>query len=350
MLSSSIKSVGAIDNIMVVYIGGHPDDIDIGMSGTLYKYDYGVHRILWLITTDGAADRNEYTFETDPSRQWILSDGQVGTQCGTSGQGKVWSAPDGTQFIRGFYSRDLGQARRGFYYDTSGIRFRTQRTHVSAWGTAYDAWSRIELVFPNYVTVDSMTYSANGQVWEFPDGSLRCANQAFTNAMAWDIAFLINHYVEYYALRKDLLFINAHAPSSVAYNCDGYETGQSNEHPDHCITGNATENAITILKTQYGFGDVLPSWFTIYQSINPKPGYVRIDIDISQQVTQKRDLNRKLWEVSYLNYQDSQCRGFLFYEFWNGNTTARDCDTGPGDLFVYIPDIVFALEIAAVKQ
>ncbi len=331
---------------MVVYIGAHTDDIDLGMSGALIKYDYGVHRIVWLITTDASADKDEYNYETDPSRGWILADGIQGTACGAPpGPGKVWSAPNGAQFIRGFYSRDLGQARRGFYYDTAGNRLRTQRTHASAWGIAYDAWSRVNLVFPNDVIVDSMTYSANGQVWEFPDGSLSCYRQQFTDAMAWDIAFLINNYVVSFGARKDLLFINAHAPYSVAVNCD---TGS--EHVDHCITGDATEQAITLLKTQYGFGDVRPSWFTIYQSVNPKPGYARVTIDISQQATQKRDLNRKIWEVSWLNQLDSQCKGFRFYEFWDGTQGGGGCDTGPGNDYTYFPDTVYPWEIAAVKS
>jgi len=62
-----------LDSTLVVYIGAHPDDIDIGMSGSLYKYDAQIHPILWIVATDGGGDDGEYTFES--SRKWLTADG-----------------------------------------------------------------------------------------------------------------------------------------------------------------------------------------------------------------------------------------------------------------------------------
>ena len=42
-----------LDDMLVVYIGAHPDDIDIGMSGSLFKFDVNNHPILWIVATDG---------------------------------------------------------------------------------------------------------------------------------------------------------------------------------------------------------------------------------------------------------------------------------------------------------
>ena len=45
---------------LAVYIGVHPDDIDIGMSGSLFKFDLGKHPLLWIVVTDGGAYDVEY--------------------------------------------------------------------------------------------------------------------------------------------------------------------------------------------------------------------------------------------------------------------------------------------------
>ena len=56
---------------LVVYVGAHPDDIDIGMSGSLYKHDRGINPILWIVVTDGGADKDEYAYDSDASRNWV---------------------------------------------------------------------------------------------------------------------------------------------------------------------------------------------------------------------------------------------------------------------------------------
>jgi LmbE family N-acetylglucosaminyl deacetylase len=58
------KSDQEMDNRLAVYIGAHPDDIDVGMSGSLYKFDLGKHPIMWVVVTDGGTDADEYNFDS----------------------------------------------------------------------------------------------------------------------------------------------------------------------------------------------------------------------------------------------------------------------------------------------
>src|SRR4030065_1557243 len=82
------------DDTLVVCISAHPDDIDIAISGTLYKNDLGKHPILWIVVADGGADIDEYQYESNSSRNWIVADGKYVT---------AWKAPDGSNVIRAFY-------------------------------------------------------------------------------------------------------------------------------------------------------------------------------------------------------------------------------------------------------
>lgn len=75
----------------------------------------------------------------------------------------------------------------------------------------------------------------------------------------------------------------------------------SREHADHEITGNAVRQAITKLRSNFGFSRVSTTWYTIYNPIAPKRGYTRIDDNISSQSTLKANLNKACWETEYMN-------------------------------------------------
>ncbi|MDD1722363.1 MAG: hypothetical protein LUQ15_02585, partial [Methanothrix sp.] len=81
-----------MDDRLAVYIGAHPDDIDIGMSGSLYSFDLGRHPLMWIVVTDGGADEVEYIFDSaedaKSGRPWLKSNDLK------SGR---WKAPDGSE-------------------------------------------------------------------------------------------------------------------------------------------------------------------------------------------------------------------------------------------------------------
>ena len=131
----------------------------------------------------------------------------------------------------------------------------------------------------------------------YPDGSLVNAESSFQNSLAQEIAKQINRVVVLQGYRKDLLCINAHAPEEVASNAD--------EHQDHKITGNAVRIAIDYLHNSYGFGEIGATWFTIYDPIEPQPGYARYNESISHDVQmQKSNLCKACWETDYIYNTD----------------------------------------------
>lgn len=270
---------------LVVCIGAHPDDIDIAISGTLYKDDLGKNPILWIVVTDGAADIDEYYYETDSSRNWLFPDGKFAS---------AWASPDGSDAIRAFYSVNMGRKRCGGYFeDLNWIEEPAQ--HASKFGTEYD-WrtrtsnlnSKIEKIQLGYLDPNNNTRNLM-----YPDGALASAEATFTNSIATNIANEINRVTEANGYQKNLLKIYSHAPEEVATNAD--------EHSDHKITGNAVRQTFNILQEFYGFGQIDAKWFTIYSPINPKTGYTRVDMDISQQETQKVTTAKACWETEAVN-------------------------------------------------
>ncbi len=270
------------DSTLVVCIGTHPDDVDIAISGTLYKNDLGKHPILWIVVTDGGADIDEYQYETNSSRNWIVADGKYVT---------AWKAPDGSNVIRAFYSANMAKKRCGGYFE--GLNWTEEpASHDSSYGVEYDWRTRtnnfvgaaIEKIQLSYVnpndTAKRLTY---------PDGALASAETAYTNSIATNIASEITKLVEAKNYSKSLIKIYSHAIEEVCTN--------ANEHSDHKVTGNAVRQAIDLLHETHGFGQIDAKWFTIYSPINPKTGYTRVDEDISLQQTQKTELAKACWET-----------------------------------------------------
>jgi hypothetical protein len=284
----------AVDNELVVYIGAHPDDIDLGMSGSLYKFDYGVHPIMWIVATEGGADSGEWQY--DYNHGWVANDGRYNYYW--------WRHPDWTDFQRSFLSPDLSQKRIG-WYKYYYMDQHTTYSHSSIWGTEYDWGTRAYLYagvpyesYGSYYGAYGPQYQASYEAgpnytyrYWFPDGNMNLKKQLYTDTLAQKIAAQINGFVTRKGYRKDMLDINSHAPEEVAKNAD--------EHHDHAITGNAVRAAISILKTQYGFGTIGATWYTIYSPIDPKPGYTAYPEDISATKTLKETVSKACWETAY---------------------------------------------------
>ena len=301
----------AVDNTLVVYIGAHPDDIDIGMSGSLYKYDVGIHPILWIVVTDGGADDDEYAYET--TNGWIAEDAQYDY---------VWIAPDGNEIHRPFYSADLSRKRCGGYVSGSSW-INESATHQSEFdfGTQRDWRSRVD----NYVGSSSVEKKQVSYLdpndptrrWLYPDGGLHLAESVYTSKLAYDLAFEIQETVNSNGYRTDLLYINSHACEEIARN--------AYEHNDHGIVGNAVRKALDYLQNDYGFGRIAVTWYTIYSPIEAKGTYTIFQEDISAHRTQKSDLNKAVWETDYME------NGNFFDRASEGDGYWNEYPTDPGD-------------------
>lgn len=270
------------ENTLVVCIGAHTDDIDIGISGTLYKNDIGKHPILWIVVTDAGADIDEYQYESNSSRNWVAQDDLFVT---------AWKAPDGSNVIRPFYSADMAKKRCGGYFD--GLNWtEVPASHDSSFGVEYDWRTRVSNFVGATIEKIQLSYVDPNDTTKrlaYPDGALASAETAYTNSIATNLASEIAKVVESHNYSKNLIKIYSHAPEEVATN--------ANEHSDHKVTGNAVRQAIDLLHETYGFGQIDATWFTIYSPINPKSGYSRVDEDISQQKTQKTELAKACWET-----------------------------------------------------
>jgi len=271
----------SLDNTLVVYVGAHPDDIDIGMSGSLYKYDVNNHPILWIVVTDGGADEAEYNYESAAGKSWVAQDAVYN---------KEWIAPDGVRFNRGFYSADLSNKR-------CGLGGSYQHNYGSL--TEYDWESRVDnMVGTSVVEKKQMSYPDPfnpSQRILYPDSGLAKEEMAYTNQLAADLSYEIYSTVNSKGYRKDLLYINSHAPEVVAVNAGEHAPG------DHRVAGNAVRKTIDYLHTVYGFGLISTTWYTIYSPIEPKPGYERYQEDISAYKGQKSDLCKAVWETAYMD-------------------------------------------------
>jgi hypothetical protein len=270
------------ENTLVVCIGAHTDDIDIAISGTLYKSDIGKHPMLWIVVTDAGADIDEYQYESNSSRNWIAQDGLSVI---------AWKAPDGSKVIRAFYSADLAKKRCGGYFQ--GLNWIDEpASHSSSFGVEYDWRTRVNNFVGATVEKIQLSYVNPNDTAErlsYPDGALASAETAYTNSIATNLASEITKVVEANNYSKSLIKIYSHAPEEVCTN--------ANEHSDHKVTGNAVRQAIDLLHETYGFGQIDAEWFTIYSPIDPKSGYSRVDEEISQQETQKVELAKACWET-----------------------------------------------------
>ena len=334
MLVASMPQAEALSNTPVVYISTHPDDVDIALSGSLYKYHLGVNPILVILVTDGAADSGEYNLEKPTSCGGTL--GLLRVCDGTTTQ--KWYTP-GTNphtITRTFYSLDLSKHRSGiagwsYYgnacnliYQIGGYRY-TNRFGT----TSRDFYSRWSLTG---VTVTAVAYSyvLGGRTYcaGYPDGSLGRYENYYGSNLASNIASTINDWVALYGYSKSVLYINSMTPSSVKIGstyytvpaCVNYRNEnvagerQSVEHPDHCATGNAVQNATQILRKRDGFSAVYVSWSAVYgynfhsdtEAGCTCNGQISNDTYSSTLVTKVDTLVTSLWESDYYVYGVSQ--------------------------------------------
>ena len=282
-----------MDDRLAVYIGAHPDNIDVGMSGSLFKLNLGRHPLMWVVVTDGGADEVEYAYESayDPNsgRPWLKIDDLKSVS---------WKAPDGSELARDKYSRDLAAKRCGIEFDDSGWALHPAR-HPSSFGEGRDWRSRVADLIGRDVEARQLCYGGGSL---YPDGSLSQREEAFTSSIAESLAREIYDHITAQGYSRDLVYINSHGSDAVCWNSD--------EHEDHRIVGNATLKAIQIL-FDLGVEAVCASWFTIYSPIVPRRGYSREVLDVSGEKEQKSGLCRACWETEFLSqHADSRMKSW----------------------------------------
>jgi len=244
---------------------------------------------MWVVVTDGGADLDEYNYESNASQGWIAQDGQFNV---------TWEAPDGSNITRSFFSADLAKKRCGGSFE--GLNWKDEAaSHNSTFGVAYDWRTRVSGFVGAAIEKIQMSYltqSNPAKRLAYPDAALASAATAFRDSIATNLANEINKSVESNGYQKSLVKIYSHATEEVCTN--------AGEHPDHQVVGNAVRQAIELLLTKYGFGQIDAKWFTVYDPIDPKEGYVRVDEDISLQQTQKSELAKLCWETetAYLRH------------------------------------------------
>ena len=308
-------SHATLDDMLVVYIGAHPDDIDIGMSGSLFKYDVGHHPILWIVVTDGAADMGEYDYEVNSSRGWVSAPYAVNNS---------WPVPyTYDHFVtRDNMSDSLSSKRCGgdvdgqngswtysaAYHSTSSFGNESDwRTRVSN-NVSSTGIEKLQLTY--YYLVDALDNDRKPittKAYEiYPDGSLAKAEASFRVSIAKEIAVAINRFVVDNNYTKSSLAINSHAPYEVANN--------SREHPDHEITGNAVRLAIDYLIDDYNFTSIGATWYTIYNPIVPRDGsqYSQEIENIENYTAEKSNLCKACWETAWI---DSENNNFYWTDY-----------------------------------
>ena len=282
-----------MDDRLAVYIGAHPDDIDMGMSGCLYRFDLGRHPLMWIVVTDGGADEVEYIFDSaedaKSGRPWLKSNDLKSVR---------WSAPDGGELTRNRYSRDLAAKRCGIEFDGSAWAPHPAR-HPSTFGKETDWRTRVADLVGRDVEARQLCYYGASL---YPDGSLMLKEEAFTSSIAESLAREIYDHILSKGYSRDIIYINSHGSDAVCWNCD--------EHEDHRIVGNAVLKAIGIL-LHLGIDKVCASWFTIYSPIIPMKGYSRQIIDVSRGKEQKSRLCKACWETEFLaQHEDSRMKSW----------------------------------------
>lgn len=279
-----------MDDKLTVYIGAHPDDIEIGMSGSLYKFDLGKHPIMWVVVTDGGADADEYNFDSrhcDPGslQPWVKKDGLK--------HQLTWQSPDGKEITRSNYSEDLVGKRCGIEFDNGRWTPKAAR-HTSSFGDEFDWRTRVTNCVGRDVELRQLSYSDPCDPaieMLYPDGSLGSREEIFTKSIAENLAEELYDLVVSKGYSKDLIYLNSHAPEEVCSN--------SGENDDHRITGNAVRETIDILLKK-GIKGIYASWFTIYKPIEPKSGYSKIDVNISRVRNDKIKLCKECWETEFM--------------------------------------------------
>jgi hypothetical protein len=162
--------------------------------------------------------------------------------------------------------------------------------HTSSFGQAFDWRKRVTDLVGNDVKIRQLSYLDQ---LLYPDWSLSSREEIFTRSIAENLAKLINDCVITEGYSKDIIYINSHAPNEVCKN--------SYEHADHGITGNAVLRAIEILLKEKGIKEIYATWFTIYSPIDPKPGYSRVEINLPNDIKNKKSaLCKACWETEFI--------------------------------------------------
>jgi hypothetical protein len=307
-----------MDDRLAVYIGAHPDDIDVGMSGSLFKLNLRRHPLMWIVVTDGGADEVEYAYESakdqKSGRPWLKIDDLKSVK---------WKTPDGGELTRNSYSRDLVAKRCGIEFDDSGWEPHPAR-HPSSFGEEVDWRTRVADLIGRDVEARQLCYRGGSL---YPDGSLRQREEAFTSSIAESLAREIYGHITAQGYSRDLVYISSHGSDAVCWNCD--------EHEDHRIAGNAALKAIGIL-LNLGIKTICSSWFTIYSPIVPRRGYSREIVDIGRERAQKSRLCRACWETEFLaQHKDSRMKS------WGEDKGPRRYPDNPID-FEYSIRIVYS--------
>jgi len=316
-----------MDNKLAVYIGSHPDDIDVSMSGSLYKFDLGKHPIMWVVVTDGGADVDEYNFDSShynsgSSKAWVKK--------GDLKHNVAWSSPQGNKIIRSSYSEDLVRKRCGIEFDNGQWKPKMSK-HTSSFGDEFDWRSRVKNCMDRDVELRQLSYR---DPWDpeiemlYPDGSLSLDEEIFTESIAERLAGDIYDLIISKGYSREILYVNSHAPDDVCRN--------SAEHDDHRIVGNAVKKSIDILLDK-GINGVYVNWFTIYKPIEPESGYTKIDVDVSKFRTEKARLCRQCWETEFMVRPFS---GFYFGTWGERKWKARRFPNNPPDFEYCIPLLI----------
>lgn len=289
-------STQSTDNTLAVYVGAHPDDIDIGISGSLYKHDLGRHPILWVVVTDGGADSLEYEREANCGR--IAPDAQYDVP---------WVTPDNATIFRGFYSFELTKIRCGGY--VNGTEWVEEPTSCDTiFGVEMDWRSRVNTILGPDGERVQLTYpdpQNHSRRLMYPDFGL--SESGYRESIAEELENVIDQAVVAGGYRKDMFYINSHAPDAVS---DGWE------HPDHRITGEAVLLAIKHLHEDRGYGQISARFYRI-SSIDPKAGYCVTNEDISQQKTEKSNLCKACRETWHLAGNNSAGENGIYLDWPN---------------------------------
>ena len=293
-----------MDDKLAVYIGAHPDDIDIGMSGSIYKFDVNRHPIMWVVVTDGGADSLEYDHDStsyDNGNPWIEP----------NQDSNIWTTPNGNIINRANYFKDLVQKRCGIKFIEKGF-VNQQAHHSSRCGIGRDWKTRVkEYIGAKNIAICQLTYSDpndSSRLLLYPDGAMSGFIEEYESSISRNLANEIDKVVRNNDYSRDLIYINSHAPDKVCNN--------EIEHIDHRITGNAVLKAIDILLNEKGIKEIYASWFNIYQIIYPKRGYSKVNIDVSGVREKKAALCRACWETDFIVRKAKWAEG---WSTWGNN-------------------------------
>jgi hypothetical protein len=268
------------ENTLAVYIGAHPDDVDIGISGRMYKYDFQKHPILWIVVTDGGSDEGEYKKETEWG--WYAKDAQYNL---------TWTTPDNNTITRQFYSFNLAKSRCGGYIqDDKWIEESVQ--HDSVFGAETDWRTRVSNMVDPEVERIQLSYTDPSNLSRqlmYPDSGLWGQWPSYRDSIADELANVIMEVVEAHGYRKDRLFINSHAPEGIF--------AKGGEHGDHVVTGNAVVQAINRLRSDCGFEYVVAHYYRISGPLEPNCEYRLVAEDVSQYHDYKMNLGKACWEM-----------------------------------------------------